>query len=144
MRRTTLEMIAHGYRYPGQILRSWPERRWRILSYDELTGGEPGRVVLDLYSRFGFSASGEYRRVLDEETQKARSFKSEHACSLDDTGLTAEEIVREYRDVFARYGFYTHGHDLTEPWIVFPPTPRSLPSDISAPHLVEGLQRVSE
>ncbi len=114
MRDAVLEMISHWYRYPLDPLASWPREVRKVLSYDELVGGgDPGRIVLDLYRRFGFQAGPGYRRILDEETRKARAFRSRHDYSLDRMGLTPAGIVEEYRDIFVRFGFDPQGCDLS-------------------------------
>jgi len=110
MREATLEMISHWYRYPVAELEQWPVEKRKVLTYDTLVGDNPGRVVLELYQRFGFKAEPAYRRTLEEEDRKARGFRSEHAYRMEEIGLDPVRIVREYRDIFERYGFDTEGY----------------------------------
>jgi len=104
MQEPTLDMIGHWYRYPVEQLESWPEECRQIVKYDDFVK-DPGRTIVELYERFGFEVSEEYRRILDEGTRKARAYRSKHVYSLEQFGLTREELVNRYADVFERFGF---------------------------------------
>ena len=106
MRDPTLEMVHHWYHYPVDVLEKWPENNHKILMYDDLVK-DPGKVILDIYERFGFEPSEEYKKILEAETEKARSYKSKHKYSPEQFGLTKEELLRRYADVFERFGFKT-------------------------------------
>ncbi|HDH96960.1 MAG TPA: sulfotransferase, partial [Proteobacteria bacterium] len=106
MEKPTLDMIGHWYRYPVEKIESWSEDCRQIVRYDDFVK-DPGGTVLKIYERFGFEVSDEYRKRLEEETKKARAYKSRHVYSLEQFGLTKEEIVERYRDVFERFDFKT-------------------------------------
>jgi hypothetical protein len=104
------EMIAKDfselYSYPLEQLAKWPSELHAVVKYDDLVQ-DPGKTVLDLYERFGFLTGEEFHRILQNETEKAPSYKSRHSYSLDQFGLTHEQIVDDYREVFDRFGFDT-------------------------------------
>jgi hypothetical protein len=73
--------------------------------YDDLIAN-PGQTVMQIYERFGFSLSSLYRMVLEEE-EKADRYASSHFYSLEQTGLTRDEIVSTFREIFDRFKFDT-------------------------------------
>ena len=46
-----------------------------------------------------------YERALDEATSKQRKYKSAHTYSLEQFGLTEDEVYEELSDLFAAYGY---------------------------------------
>ncbi len=101
-----LEMARHWYRYPLEQLERAPRENYVVVNYNDLVQ-DAERTVADIYRRLGFEISPDFARVLREEAEKARNYRSEHEYSLEQMGLTREQIVAEYEDVFARFGFDT-------------------------------------
>lgn len=99
-----LSLISHFYTYPLEQLDRQPENRRIIETYDNLVK-DPGAFVKRIYHRLGFTVSDDYQAYLDRETVKARTYKSKHGYSLDQYGLTAEQVVRDFKPVFDRFGF---------------------------------------
>ena len=106
MRDVLLEVVGHFYRHPLECLPELPEDRQALVPYDTLTT-EPKKAVLDLYRRFGFSASPAFEQELDAQEERSRTYKSKHAYSLEEYGLTPEDILQSYRDLFEHYDFDT-------------------------------------
>ena len=103
-RDMTLEVAAHFYRHPMKRLPHLPQDRHDFIVYDQLTT-EPKATVTALYAKLGFEMSPEYAQQLDTEQTKIRSYKSNHAYTLEDYDLTADGILQDFRDVFERFGF---------------------------------------
>lgn len=101
-----LQMADHWYHYPLERLAQEPKWRYTIVSLSEL-GGDVEKTVSDIYRRFDWSLSPRFERILCRETARARRHRSEHDYSLQEMGLTREEIVSRFRDVFDRFGFDT-------------------------------------
>lgn len=104
MRQTLIEAVDHFYRQPMEHLPKLPENRHAFLVYDALTK-EPRSTVVALYERLGLAMSPEFADKLDTEQQKARAYKSGHKYSVEDYGLTHQDILDSYRDIFAHYTF---------------------------------------
>lgn len=104
MRDAITRMIAVYYRHPLEKMGKLSPGRQQILSYTALTAN-PGQTIIDLYERFGLSMTPAYRQILGKEAEKARSYKSGHAYSLEQFGLTREQLLEEYRDIFDLFGF---------------------------------------
>jgi len=101
-RDMVLDLAGHWYRHPWERLPGWPDSRRAIVYYDVLTG-DPCATVSDLYAQFALEMTPGFARCLEEEREKSRRYKSEHTYSLDQYGLTSEDIVRQFGDVVARF-----------------------------------------
>jgi len=107
-----LEMARHWYRYPLERLERAPRENYMVVNYNDLVQ-DAEHTIAEIYQRLGFEISPAFARVLREEAEKARNYRSKHEYSLEQMGLTREEVVAEYEDVFARFGFDT-GEDAGE------------------------------
>lgn len=104
LRDYLIEMSRHWYTYPLQRLETAPAHSYLIVKYDDMVS-DPVGTVRAIYSRFGFEISSAYERVLQEEAAKARRYHSRHAYSPEESGLSREQILETYPDVFERFGF---------------------------------------
>jgi hypothetical protein len=99
-----IELAKHGYHYPLERLQGLDRGRYVVVRFDDLTR-DVGQTVRGIYRRFGLEMSPEYARLLDEETERARGYRSRHHYSLEALGLSRERILSECADVFDRFGF---------------------------------------
>lgn len=99
-----LDILQLFYEYPLAKLAEQPADRQQIIDYTTLVE-KPEQTVTELFARFGIELSPAYARALKKEQEKARSYKSSHAYSLENFGLTPETIVKKYESVFNRFGF---------------------------------------
>lgn len=98
------EIISHYYHYPLKQLPLLPPERQQSATYPDLVT-RPAQTVTDIYSRFGFTMTPEFIEALQQEEKKARRYTSKHAYSLEQFGLSREQMLKEYADIFDRYGF---------------------------------------
>jgi hypothetical protein len=47
----------------------------------------------------------EYAEKLTAQQEKARAYKSSHTYSAEHYGLTQQDILENYREIFDHYGF---------------------------------------
>lgn len=106
MRETILLMISHWYRYPSYQLKKWPTERQVVLKYENLMQ-DTEHTILSIYERFGFDISPHFRQILRETKEKAKQYKSSHDYSLEQTGLTHEQIISDYKDILEQFNFDT-------------------------------------
>ena len=99
-----LTATQHWYRYPVDRLEEAPEENRIFVNFHDLVA-DPDRVVHEIYDRFDLEMTPEFEAVLKEETEKAKNHKSRHKYSLEAVGLTHQEILTTYSDVFERWGF---------------------------------------
>jgi len=106
MRQTLLDVVDHFYRHPMQALAELPRNRHAFLTYDALTRA-PKDTILALYRQLGLKVSPDFEERLGTEEKKARAYRSSHRYAPEDFGLTRQDILENYRDIFAHYAFYT-------------------------------------
>ena len=99
-----LEMAGHWYRYPLEQLTQLPQDQYIVVNFHTLVDdAEAG--VREIYQRLGLEISPKFAKVLARETERARRHESQHIYTLEEMGLTREQIVARYEDVFERFGF---------------------------------------
>lgn len=91
-------------RYALELQRELPPERFVVIRYDELVQN-PKRVVSDLYQHLGEEMSGSFDALLTDATSLQREHRSKHEYSLEEYGLTEDEVYEELKDVFEAYGF---------------------------------------
>lgn len=104
LRNFVIDMLGHWYRYPLERLARAPKNSWVVVNYDDLVG-DPEQTIVAIYERFGFEMSSAFAQVLRAEAAGARRFSSRHQYSLEKLGLTREQVVTEFQDIFDRFGF---------------------------------------
>lgn len=107
-RKYILDMAHHWYTYPLEHLDRAPPNSAIVVSFDDLVT-DAHEVVRTIYERFGLELSSEFDEILIQATRRARQHESEHEYSLEEMGLTQEQIVDRYREVFDRFDFDTRG-----------------------------------
>jgi hypothetical protein len=98
------QMIFTYYRTILRLRANIPDERYMELRYEDLVA-DPKAAVERVYEKFGLTMTDEMSRALEEEREKARAYRSTHAYSLEEYGLTKEQVRRELADVFEEYGF---------------------------------------
>ena len=106
LRDMLVEMAHYQYRHPIECMSDWPENRHAFLRYDDLTR-DAKAAVLGLYERLEIALTPAFDAFLEAETHRARGHRSRHAYSLEQYGLSAEEILEQFRDIFDRFDFST-------------------------------------
>lgn len=107
-REYVLDMAEHWYTYPLERLAQAPEDSYIVLDFEDLVASAR-ETVQEIYDRFGLELSPAFDEVLEQAAERARDHDSEHEYSLHEMGLTREQIVSRYQEVFERFGFDTRG-----------------------------------
>ncbi|MFP4344340.1 MAG: sulfotransferase family protein [Anaerolineales bacterium] len=105
-REYVLEMAQHWYHYPLERLAEAPPKSYIVITYDELVR-DVERVIERIYEHFDLEITPEYRQRLQQATARARGHRSRHKYSLEEMGLSREQLVQRYREIFERFGFNT-------------------------------------
>jgi hypothetical protein len=106
LRDFLLAMARRWYSDPLEVLDRTPPDRHAIINYEDLVS-DPEQTVCGIYDRFGFALDDGYASVLRQHSARARQYRSRHDYDLDELGLSREEIMTEFREVFERFGFAT-------------------------------------
>jgi hypothetical protein len=99
-----LTATQHWYRYPVERLEEAPKESRIFVNFHDLVD-DPERIVTEIYEHFDLEMTPEFESILKEETEKAKNHKSKHKYSLEAVGLTHQEVLTAYADVFERWGF---------------------------------------
>jgi hypothetical protein len=99
-----IDMAKHWYTYPLEWLDRAPPESHFIVRYDDLVA-DPEATVRRIYDRLGLRLSPAYSEVLEQEAERARSYRSRHHYDIEEMGISREEIVETFREVFDRFGF---------------------------------------
>ncbi|MCP4716700.1 MAG: sulfotransferase [Deltaproteobacteria bacterium] len=103
-RAFTIDLIKHWYNHAVASTDALPVEHRKIVTYDRLVDN-PGTCAQGLYQHFGLQISPQFQKLLDTETEKSRTYRSAHSYSVENTGLTKEQIILDYQDIFDRFGF---------------------------------------
>lgn len=91
-----------AYNYALGVLDELPQSAFATVRYDELVV-DPGETVRQVYGTLGLEVSPAYEAILQEETAKQKSYKSRHTYSLEEFGLSREQVRAELGHVFVRF-----------------------------------------
>ena len=104
MREQVYDTLKYYYLYPLRCFESFPEAVYVLVKYDDVIS-RPKKEILRIYETLGFPLSQPFLKVLDEEEQKAKMYKSEHVYSLEAVQISRDRIVADLREIFQRFGF---------------------------------------
>ena len=99
-----LAWTKYWYEHPLEIIDQDRSDRCMIVRYEDLVN-EPDRVLGRIYSEFRYPESDAVESILRDAVKAACTHTSKHVYSLEAMGLTREQIVREFAQVFDRFGF---------------------------------------
>lgn len=97
-------LMMDFYRRYSELGERLGEDRFITVPFNELTKDPQGQVEA-IYQRFGWEMPSHVRDRLVHECSVKKQFKSTHKYSLEDFGLTKDEVYEELSDLFDKYGF---------------------------------------
>jgi hypothetical protein len=92
------------YRYAMMCRDLLPAENFRVVRYDDLIES-PRSTVESIYEWMGLPITDAFRARLDEATSAQRTYERPIEHSLEEWGLTREEVYRELEPVFEELGF---------------------------------------
>lgn len=100
------EQAKHWYIHPHQYLKHLPPQQYIKVRFRDLVKN-PKEAVETIYEQFGMEITPEYRKILIEETEKAKQFTSSHKYSLQEMGLDSDTLTQEFDPAIEEYGIET-------------------------------------
>lgn len=97
-----LAMDYYTY-FHDNIIKINPQQ-WYTLKYEDLIKS-PKDEVIKIYNFFGWPVSESFSTRLDNASRRAKKYESGHSYSLEQFGMTKEEVLAQLESVFERYGF---------------------------------------
>jgi hypothetical protein len=102
--RALADLFCDYYRSRLQILDAIPSSQVVDVRFDDLVH-DPERTVRRIYEALDLDTSGEFTNLLEAATRRSRGYQSHHQYTLEDFGMTRDEIYDRLADVFEAYGF---------------------------------------
>jgi DNA-binding transcriptional ArsR family regulator len=99
-----IEFSKHWYEYPLRVLSQADPDKYMIIKYDELVA-DPEQTARKIYRKFGYKLSPDFERALITESEKSKRYSSNHTYSLEEMGITKEQVLKEYREIYRNFGF---------------------------------------
>ncbi len=121
-RDEVLALSKHWYRYPLRYLDAHPSPNHLILSYNDLIGNPEG-TIRSFYRQFGYAEHAGLEALIAAAVAETRSYRSDHRYSYEQMGFTREQILAEFADIFARFGFTSGEHQPAPRLNLEPPVP---------------------
>ncbi len=97
-------LMMQFYRRYAELGERLSEDRFITVQFDELVAHPQGEVER-IYERFGWEMPAHVHERLVSACTARKKFKSTHKYSLEDFGLTEDEVYEELSDLFEKYGF---------------------------------------
>ncbi|MCB2209936.1 sulfotransferase [bacterium] len=91
-----LEQARYWYIHPHQYLKRLPEDQYIMVQYADLVA-DPEATIKQIYRQFGMEMTEDYAKIVHEESERAKQYKSKHHYSLQEMGLTGTKIDKEVR-----------------------------------------------
>ncbi|MBW2420762.1 MAG: sulfotransferase [Deltaproteobacteria bacterium] len=105
---SSTRQLARGcmedYNYAFEELRKLPDERYAVVSYTDLVA-DPKATVEKVYDRLNLSISPDFERRLAAERSRQKRYHSSNVYSLEEFGVSPEEVAERLSDLIARFGF---------------------------------------
>jgi hypothetical protein len=101
-----VELAREWYAYPLERFASAPPDSYFIIRYEDLVQ-DPKGIITEIYQKFGFELSAEFKEILEQETRSEHAYRSQHMYSLRKMGLSKKKILKTFDFVFKRFHFET-------------------------------------
>lgn len=98
------ELAMDYYVYFHENIKRLPQNQWCTLKYEDLVEN-PHREMMNIYTHFNMNVSPVFEERLKQASGRAKKYKSGHSYSLEQYGMSREEVLAKLEPVFDRYGF---------------------------------------
>ncbi len=92
------------FKHFNDVKKTLKQSQFYALKYDTLIA-QPKETVLDIYKHFDWEVSKEFTNSLEQESHRNKDYKSSHNYSLEEYGISKNEIAEQLGEVIAEYGF---------------------------------------
>jgi len=92
------------YKYFNEQKNNFKKENFITVQYTDLVA-EPKQTVLKIYEQLKLDTSPAFLERLENETNKAKKYKSTHTYSLETYGFDKEHIYNELKFIFDEFGF---------------------------------------
>ena len=96
-------MARHWYGYPLEQLHA-TQAEHVVVYYDDLVR-DPEKTVRHIYRRLNLPIEAAFEQVLRQECTRVSHHKSRHKYDLAGTGMSRDELCRQFKETFECFGF---------------------------------------
>ncbi len=101
---TVLELCHSGYQHAHRCGELLDAQRWVDVRFKTLVA-DPGGTIRRLHERFDWEVLPSMDRVLSDAGPRQRKWKTKHAYTAADWGMTVREIYEAFEYVYERHDF---------------------------------------
>ncbi len=98
------ELAINYYLYFHEHIQRLPQNQWYTLKYEDLIEN-PHDEMIKIYRHFNMNVSDEFDSRLKKASGRSKSYKSGHTYSLEQYGMTKEEVYTPLQSIFKKYNF---------------------------------------
>ncbi|MCO5233919.1 MAG: sulfotransferase [Chitinophagales bacterium] len=98
------ELAMEYYIYFHENIKKLPAHQWCTLKYEDLVN-HPHQEMIKIYNHFNIDVSSAFNERLKKALGRAKNYKSGHSYSLEQYGMSKEEVRDRLQEVFDRYQF---------------------------------------
>jgi omega-hydroxy-beta-dihydromenaquinone-9 sulfotransferase len=102
-----IKFTKHWYDYPLSVLSKTDPANYLIIKYDDLVQN-PEKTVFQIYDHFGYEMNATSHQTLKQAIAESKQFKSQHVYSFEKMGITHQEILSTYKNIFEQFEFDTN------------------------------------
>ena len=99
-----IQQSIYNYRHPLEVLEQHPEIRSAYLHYADLVAN-PAATIEGIYHALEIPMSDTFRATLNQEGPREKKHNTTFRYSLEEFGLEADLLEREFADLFERFGW---------------------------------------
>jgi hypothetical protein len=98
------ELAMDYYIYFHENIKKLPQSQWCTLKYEDLIA-HPHQEMVKIYNHFGMNISPVFEERLKNASGQSKNYKSSHSYSLEQYGMTKEDVLTKLAPIFDRYQF---------------------------------------
>lgn len=102
--RAIFRQMKYWYLYPLQRFKELSSARYMVVRYNDLVADIKGTIET-LYQWMELNVSDHFHHVIDQVVSAHQAFESDNVYTLEELGLSKEQIAREFAEVFDLFNF---------------------------------------
>ncbi len=99
-----LPLLHHYYEDALEKLERHDPASYKIVRYEDLVA-DPEGIIRDIYDYFGYKMDADFEKILIAESEQAKQYQSTHEYDLEEMGFDKEQVYREFKPIFERFGY---------------------------------------
>ncbi|HZH68724.1 MAG TPA: sulfotransferase [Chitinophagales bacterium] len=98
------DLAINYYLYFHENIQRLPEKQWYTLKYEDLVENPHGEMT-KIYNHFDMNVSDTFNERLQNASGRSKNYRSGHSYSLEQYGMTKNDVLSELEPIFDKYKF---------------------------------------